>query len=283
MLRLTTFVLSALPFVAAHHAINYAISGSIGPANANPEFFRYPDSPFHAGNMTGGWNHPSFGRGVVYALELLGGKKGFLLYSPPLLTALLAGGWLLLRRRPERATLVALAVWCIGTWLIYAATSRNMSGNCLSIRWFVPLMAPGMVALAVVLRDVAFLRKPVLVAIVGGLLLNLELVWRGPWSASLPLSALPIIGVALAASSGIFVRTPEVRGALACLAATILRQRPAARVGPARVLSFRVRILDTFRANAARADLESSGQPSLTHRIPTSPTVETLANRGVSH
>ena len=56
-------------------------------------------------------------------------------------------------RRPERPALLALACFGVGTWLLYAALSNNHAGLCLSIRWFVPLLAPGWAALAILARD----------------------------------------------------------------------------------------------------------------------------------
>jgi hypothetical protein len=229
------FALGALPFVAAHHAINYAISGSIGPANANPEFFRWPGSPFYAGNMTGGWNHPTASRGALYALELLGGKKGFLLCSPTMLLAVIGGFWLLARRRPERPTIIALFVWALATWLLYAATSRNMSGMCLSIRWFLPLLAPGMVTLGVLVRDVAVLRRPLAVLIAGGILLNVESAWRGPWAGTMPITFWPILIVTLTTSFTLLLNSQQVR----LLFAVPIFRKPV--VMPAKVLALRLR------------------------------------------
>lgn len=194
--RLPVFALAALPFIVAHHALNFAVAGTLGPANANPAFFQWPGSPFHAATMTGGWNHPSPAAVGLYALELLFGKKGFLVFSPFLLLAVLAGPWLLTRKCPERPALVTLAAWAVATWLLYAATSRNQSGVCLSVRWFVPLLAPGILALAVLIRDVPATRRPLAVLLAGGMMLNLELVWWGPWAGNVPVLLWPVVGMA---------------------------------------------------------------------------------------
>ena len=53
------FVLAALPWVAVHHAVNYAIGGTFKPANAVVEYLQWPGSPFTPQNMTGIWNHRS--------------------------------------------------------------------------------------------------------------------------------------------------------------------------------------------------------------------------------
>src|SRR5262249_28450233 len=157
----------------------YDIAGTLAPANANPAFLRWPGSQFDATTMTGAWNHSSPGRAVLYAFDLLFGRKGFLLYWPPLLLAIVALPWLLRRGSSERPALVVLAAWAVGTWLLYAATSRNLSGLCLSIRWFVPLLAPGCVALAITLRDATTWRKDFAVLAAGGMILSVELAIRG--------------------------------------------------------------------------------------------------------
>jgi hypothetical protein len=203
--RVAIFALFALPFVAAHHAITYAMAGTIGPANASAEFFRWPGSPFTESNMTGGWNHSSPMKAGLYALDLLFGKKGFLLFSPPMLLAVFASVWLVKRPRVERSTIVALAAWAIGTWLLYAATSRNLSGQCLSVRWFVPLLAPGYLVLGLVARDVPQWRRDILVLCAGGLLLTGELVVRGPWYGRIPIMFWPVVGCTLAAWAGVVV------------------------------------------------------------------------------
>jgi len=193
------FVLSALPWIVAHHALNYAIAGTIGPGNAKPEYFDWPGSPFHATNMTGSWNHASPAKAGLYALDLLGGKKGFLLFTLPLVQAVFGAYWLFRRPYAERPLMVSLTVWAIGTWLIYAATSRNLSGMCQSIRWFVPLLAPGYVALMILVRDNRRSRIPLTVLIAGGVVLNMELVVRGPWSGRVPILLWPTMGLALTA------------------------------------------------------------------------------------
>src|SRR2546430_1892919 len=76
--------------------------------------------------------------------------------------------------RPE--LLLALG-WCGGVWLLYAATSTNSSGACCSVRWFVPLLAPGYYVLAVLLRDFAEYRRDFLLLSGWGLGLGLVMWW----------------------------------------------------------------------------------------------------------
>ena len=147
-----TFVLAALPWFVLHHVLNYAIGGTVKPANANPEYFRWPGSPFAVGNLTGSWIHPNLGSFVLYAASMLAGKRGFLGHNLPLFLTIPAL-FVLLRKHQEIRPEVLWAVGCCGgTWLLYAATSNNSSGQCCSIRWFVPLLAPAYFVLALFLR-----------------------------------------------------------------------------------------------------------------------------------
>ncbi|HEV7225927.1 MAG TPA: hypothetical protein VGN42_24685 [Pirellulales bacterium] len=151
---LAIFGVAAVPWLAAHHAINYALGGTFKPIGSVPEYFDWPGSPFNADNMTGVWRHESLGDLVLYALGLLFSPRwGFFWHNLPLLL-LLPGAFALWRRRPaESPEAAALGGWCFATWLLYAALSVNHSGDCCSVRWFVPLLAAGYFMLAVLLRD----------------------------------------------------------------------------------------------------------------------------------
>ena len=81
---------SALPFVLLHHAINYSIAGTLGPANAVADYLRWPGSPFLSQPITGGWNHPSITRFVLYSLDMLFGKRGIFGHDLPLFLVLFA-------------------------------------------------------------------------------------------------------------------------------------------------------------------------------------------------
>jgi len=198
-MKVLAFAAAAIPLIAIHHAITFAIAGTIGPANANPAYLRWPGSPFTGPNMTGGWNHPSIDKAALYALDLLFGKKGFLLFSPPLLLAFLVLPWLLSRPHPERPVIVAMTAWAVATWLLYAATSRNLSGANLSIRWFVPLLAPGYLVLSIIARDVPSWRRDILALVICGFILTVELVWRGPWYGRIPKLYWPVVALTLTA------------------------------------------------------------------------------------
>jgi hypothetical protein len=175
------FVLTALPWVTLHHVLNYLVGGTFKPANAVAEYFQWPGCTFNAQNMTGTWQHANVFSFLIYAADLLVGKRGFLGYNPALLLAMPALVLGVRRRSVERPELLAAAVWCGGTWLLYALTSNNSSGQCCSIRWFVPLLAPGYYALAVFLREYRhFQWEFALLSGCGAVIAGLS--WRhGPW------------------------------------------------------------------------------------------------------
>jgi len=177
---------AALPWVASHHALNYLIGGTWKPANANPEYLCWPGSPFDARTMTVGWNHAGVGAFALYAVDLLVGKRGFLGHNLALSLAVPAAVWSLWtlsrkRLRGEWPVLVLAAGWCVGVWLIYAATSTNYSGACCSVRWFVPLLAPGYFILAVFLRDRPGFRRDFVVLSLWGAAMAPLMWWKGPW------------------------------------------------------------------------------------------------------
>lgn len=200
------FALGALPFIIGHHALNYAIAGTIMPGNAKPDYFQWPGSPFSSENMTGVWHHESPARAGLYALDLLFGKKGFLLFSLPLVQGVFGAYWLVRYRYVERPVAIAGLAWAVGAWLLYAAGSRNFSGQCLSIRWFLPLLVPGLVALAILVRDYPRSRSPLVPLLVAGIVLNVELVNRGPWWGRVPVLLWPVVGLSLIAWVSMWLR-----------------------------------------------------------------------------
>lgn len=147
------YLLAACPWLILHHAVNYAVGGTFRPANAVAEYLMWPGSPFHEGNITGSWNHPSFARFLRYALDLPFGRRGILGHNLALFLAWL-GFLALLRFRPRELPEIITAGCCAaGIWLTYAIGSNNLSGLCCSVRWLVPLLAPCFFILAVLLRD----------------------------------------------------------------------------------------------------------------------------------
>lgn len=198
------FLLAALPCVALHHGLTYLIAGTWLPANALPEFLAWPGSPFNAGNITGTWGHESIGDFALYALDLLFGKKGFVLHNLPVLLALVALPVVWLRAR-EKAEVASAALLCLGVWLVYAAGSTNASGGCVSVRWFVPLLVPAFYVLALALREYPTLRADLLVLSLGGVVLAGLAAWVGPWSLRMVPGYWYVVGGTLVAWAGLLV------------------------------------------------------------------------------
>jgi hypothetical protein len=175
------YLAAAAPFGVLHHALNYHIGGGFGPANANAAYFDWPGCPFTASTLTGAWNHDSVGSFLLYAVDLLVGKKGFFGHNLALLLAIPAAWRLLRRPLPRRPEVLTCVGWMLLTWLLYAATSRNYSGACICVRWFVPLVAPGFFILIQDVRQRG-LNPSLLCLAAGGAVINV-LAWRaGPWS-----------------------------------------------------------------------------------------------------
>ena len=197
---LPLFLAGSLPWMALHHAVNYAIGGTLKPANAIPAYFDYPGSAFHAGNITGRWNHESVWHFLGYAGGLLVSDRGFLCHNLPL-WLLLPGAVVLVRQRRGDWLMAFGAAWAVSTWLLYAVFSTNFSGGCMSIRWFLPLLAPAYCALAVVLRQrPRLLGDFVLLSAWGAV--EAALMWReGMWWGRLPLR-WPLVAAALVSWTG---------------------------------------------------------------------------------
>lgn len=174
------FGLATLPWLLAHHALNYAIGGTFKPANTLVEYHQWPGCPFDAADLTGRWNHSPW-HFVVYSLALLFGKHGFVGHNLPLFLTFVAAFLLLRRRRQDTPEILFSLALCGGSWLIYAAFSTNYAGVCCSIRWFVPLLAPGFYLLALLLRDRPTYRWDFAVLSASGAVLAAIMWWYGPW------------------------------------------------------------------------------------------------------
>jgi hypothetical protein len=170
----------AMPWLVAHHLLNYQIGGTLGPANAVPEYLNWPGSPFSEANMTGLWRHGA-GNFAVYSLALLFGKHGFIGHNLPLFMTLPAI-FLLVRYRDESRPEVLFAVlFSVGGWLMYAAFSNNYGGACCSVRWFVPFLAPGFYILAELLRRHLDYRWDCFALCAVGALMGMVMWWGGPF------------------------------------------------------------------------------------------------------
>jgi hypothetical protein len=171
---------AALPCIVAGHAINYSIGGDwLRPLNMHPEYLAWPGSPFDA-TMTGVLR-PRPRAQALYTLDLLFGKKGFLTHNLPLLLAVTAGALVLKRPGRDRVELLALGAWCVVGWLLYGVLSKNHGGACVSIRWFVPFLAPGFWLLAKVLHERREFRRDFLALSAWGLVLGASAWLVGPW------------------------------------------------------------------------------------------------------
>jgi hypothetical protein len=181
----------ALPWLLAHHALNYAIGGTIKPMNTVPEYSAWPGSPFDPSNMTGFLRH-GFGKQIVYCAALLCGKHGFLVYNLPLFLALVAAivAW---RTLPQhRPGILFGGIWSVGGWLMYAVFSNNYGGVCCSVRWFLPFLAPAYYWLALLLREKPNCARDLLVLSAWGGLLTAMLIPGGPWSNRMLILFWPI-------------------------------------------------------------------------------------------
>ncbi len=210
------FLLSALPLIVLHHALNYHIGGTFRPVNTVAEYLFWHGSPFNSSNASGPWLHRGIWRGLGYALELLFGKKGFLLHQPVLILASLGGIAVMLRKRallPEMPEMLFSLAWSGAVWLVYAWGSNNASGVCATIRWFVPLLAPGYYVLLMVLRYRPDLYPEFLALAAGGMLLSAMMWWYGPWMAMVP-GYWFIVGVTLLGWSMVVLRRRRSPGSI---------------------------------------------------------------------
>jgi hypothetical protein len=191
------FVLGALPWIALHHAVNYAVGGTFLPANVVPEYLQAAGGGFTSQNMTGGWRHPSIGRFFVYTASLLFGKRGFFGHNLPLFLTIPAVVFLVRRRSHHLPETLCAIAWSCGTWLVYAAGSTNSSGYAASIRWFVPLLAPAYFVIALYVRERPAYRTDFLILSGWGVIMAALMWWKGPWMQRMVPFFWPIQSLAL--------------------------------------------------------------------------------------
>ena len=196
------FLSGAAPWLIFHHVLNYHVGGTIKPANAVPEYFAWPGCAFDSTNMTGSWNHRGLGDFIVYAMALLVGKRGFISHNLGLFVAVGGALVLLCRRVRQSPEIIFACCWCGGTWLAYALTSNNYSGVCCSVRWLVPLLAPGYFMLALFLRHHPSYWRDFLVLSAWGAVLAALMWWRGPWMKHMVPLYWPIEAAALVSWMG---------------------------------------------------------------------------------
>jgi len=183
--RNTVIVLAvSFPWFALHHALNYMIGGTFLPYEGVVQYFQYPGSAFNAAqDLTGAsWAHPGVGDFLVYSLGLLFGNQGFIVHNLVLLLAIPAAV-MALRDTIEKRVLVYFSLGLIlGVWLLYAATSGNYSGQCVSIRWFVPLLIPFYYVLILALQRQPALLVDLLILAGWSIVLGVLLWLRTPWT-----------------------------------------------------------------------------------------------------
>lgn len=189
------FVAAALPWVMLHHAVNWMIGGTLQPAASVPEYLAWEGSPFSSATMTGQLNHATPLEALSYGLQMLIGRRGFLLHNLPLF--LLVPTLLAPLARASKVGAGGTAVqkgelsftpemiwswsWCALGGLVYAMSSNNYSGACLTVRWFVPFLAAAYFLMALQMRAQRWI-APLLVLSLGGVVL-MALAWKnGPWA-----------------------------------------------------------------------------------------------------
>lgn len=190
-------LLAALPWIVLHHAVNYAIGGTLRPASAVPAHLAAAGGGFTSQNMTGVWNHADVGSFLLYAASLLFGKRGFFGHNLPLFLTLPALVFLIRRRPREFPEILCALAWSAGTWLVYAVGSTNSSGLAASIRWFVPLLAPAYYLTALFLRERPGYYVDFIILSAWGLVMAVLMWWKGPWMPRMVPFFWPLQGAAL--------------------------------------------------------------------------------------
>jgi hypothetical protein len=180
---IVVFLMGSLPPIALHHAVNYWIGGTWGPANSVAAYFTWPGSPFNPSTMTGSLHHHSVRHALKYAWQMVFGARGFALHNLPIVLVgpALIGAW---RRRDLYLPEITWAcVCCGGGFWAYVLLSKNFSGVCLTIRWFVPFLAPAYLLIALHLKHVPHAAMDLGVLSAWGATM-MALNWpAGPWVA----------------------------------------------------------------------------------------------------
>ena len=116
------YLAALVPWMALQHALNWHIGQTVAPLSSVPAYLTWPGSPFDSASMSGRYTHETVGDVVSYSLDLIAGRRGYLLHNLPLLMLPVAS-WRLVRLRrrlPEwPAVAFALSV-SAATWMIYA-------------------------------------------------------------------------------------------------------------------------------------------------------------------
>jgi hypothetical protein len=105
---------------------------------------------------------------------------------------------LIARTSDDLPELIFAGCYAGGTWVLYSLFSSNYGGLCCSIRWFVPLLAPGHYVLARFLSEQPEYWPDFLILSRWGVLFAVMMWWKGPWSARFGFLCLPFQVLALA-------------------------------------------------------------------------------------
>lgn len=189
--------LLAVPGVAAHHLALYVTTGDpLSPAT-NPANFQWPGSPWTPDALTGLRVKHTAAGAIDYAARLAVGSRGFLTCNPPVWLAVVAAVLLALRHPADRPAVGFAAGWVLLGATPYILLSNNLSGVCLSVRWFVPFLAPAYLLVALLLRrhpgfwrDLAWLSAC-------GAVLGVAMFRAGPWGGETPVVWQVVVPVAL--------------------------------------------------------------------------------------
>ena len=194
----------ALPLVGLHHLLTYVIGGTLAPVSTVADYFAYPGSAFSAADLTGTWNHQTLGQAGWYGAELLFGGRGFLVHNPPLLLVIPAAIvlWRTRHSLPEAPAVCAAYAFLGSTWATYTALSTNLAGICVSIRWFVPWLAPAYLVILVLLRRCPGAWVPFILLSVMGAITTARVWDGGPWTLQVVPFSWLWMGAALTALLG---------------------------------------------------------------------------------
>ncbi len=139
---LTVFLPAALPPLALHFALSYAISGSLLPIYLRQELYLYPGSYWLAPAGMDALDEPK----VVYLFHMLLGHHGVLSMTPLVGLGLWAAGRCLRRRELVAEAALVLASFVVLV-VFYTMTTHNYGGVCAGFRWLL-LVTPLALVLA---------------------------------------------------------------------------------------------------------------------------------------
>ncbi|HEV3115114.1 MAG TPA: hypothetical protein VGY99_31915 [Candidatus Binataceae bacterium] len=175
----------------------YTIGGTLGPLNSVRTNVAFPGSAFTAAEMTGVWGRRSGSRPSAMPSVCFFGPRGFIGRNLPLFWSIVAIYQLIGWRDEELPEFIFAGSYAGGTWAVYSLFSSNYSGECISIRWSVPLVASGYWVLAHFPKEQQEYWPDLLILSIWGMLLGARIWWQGPWSPHFVFFYYPLKAVAL--------------------------------------------------------------------------------------